>query len=139
MSSPEGPRPEGSAPPTRSRRWLVVGATLAGLGVAAGAFGAHGLKSMVTPVRLATFETGVRYHLVHALGLLVLESLARADPDLDLELPAWLLVLGVLLFSGSLYLLVLTDTPWLGAITPLGGTAWIIGWGVLAYRAGSAP
>jgi uncharacterized membrane protein YgdD (TMEM256/DUF423 family) len=120
-------------------RWLTLGAGLAALGVAAGAFGAHGLKTMVPPARLITFQTGVRYHLFHALGLMLLSALEATHPNLDVDLPGKLLAIGVLLFSGSLYLLVLTNTPWLGAITPLGGLALISGWGLLAYRSYSRP
>lgn len=118
------------------RTFLVLGAVLAALGVAAGAFGAHGLAGQVPAERLATFETGARYHLVHALALVLVGILAeRWAASRALRAAGWLLVAGVLIFSGSLYLLVLTDTPWLGAVTPLGGVAFIAGWLALAWAA----
>ena len=101
--------------------------------VAAGAFGAHGLADLVTPERLAVWETAACYHLIHALALLVLaafgERLGRAG-----RIAAAAFVIGTLVFSGSLYTLVLTDTAWLGMVTPLGGLALIAGW--LAVAAG---
>jgi len=107
--------------------------------VATGAFGAHGLRAWVTPERLAVWHTAVLYHLIHALGLLVLAALAPQLGGMvgSLALAAWCLLAGILLFSGSLYLLVLTDTPWLGAITPVGGVAFILGWLLLAWTAWS--
>ncbi|MCB9532162.1 MAG: DUF423 domain-containing protein [Myxococcales bacterium] len=112
------------------RRGLVVG--IAGLlgaaAVIAGAFGAHALRDHVTPARLASWETAVRYQMYHAVALLVLASGRRA-PRSGV---AGLWMLGTLLFSGSLYLLVATDTPSLGAVTPFGGVALIAGWLVVA-------
>ncbi|MEM6782840.1 MAG: DUF423 domain-containing protein [Bacteroidota bacterium] len=117
-----------------ARMMLTLGAVLGGLGVAAGAFGAHGLENVshVTPDRLAAFRTGVLYHMLHALtlfavGLLLLQGI-------DVRLAGWLFIAGIVVFSGSLYVLVLTDTPILGAITPIGGTIFLVGWGVLAWR-----
>ncbi len=113
---------------------LISGAVFAGLGVALGAFGAHALENMVTPNRLETFETGVRYQMYHAFALLILGALVL-QPSFSkapyVTLIAWLFIIGILIFSGSLYLLVLTDTAWLGAITPIGGVAFIAGWGML--------
>ena len=114
-------------------RLLRLGAALAAAGVALGAFGAHGLRSIVTPERLAVFETGVRYHVVHALAVIAAAWAAHAAPQA--AGPRWagaLFVLGVLLFSGSLYLLVLTGVTTWGAVTPLGGLAFIAGWIALA-------
>jgi uncharacterized membrane protein YgdD (TMEM256/DUF423 family) len=114
-------------------RLLRLGAGLAALGVALGAFGAHGLRSVVTPERLAVFETGVRYHLVHALGILAATWAAHAAPQATA--PRWagtLFAVGVLLFSGSLYLLVLTGVTAWGAVTPFGGVAFVAGWIALA-------
>lgn len=102
---------------------IRVVAVLGALAVAAGAFGAHALRDAVTPERLATWQTGASYHLVHAVVLLVLAS--RPAPR---RLPFALLATGVVLFSGSLYALVLLDAPRLGMITPLGGVAFIAGW-----------
>jgi uncharacterized membrane protein YgdD (TMEM256/DUF423 family) len=114
-------------------RLLRLGAILAGLGVALGAFGAHGLRSIVTPERLAVFETGVRYHLVHALAVLAAAGAAHVAPRA--AAPRWagaLFALGIVLFSGSLYLLVWTGVTTWGAVTPLGGVAFLAGWIALA-------
>src|SRR5215212_929078 len=112
---------------------LRLGAGLAALGVALGAFGAHGLRSLVTPDRLAVFETGVRYHLVHALAVLAAAGATYAAPQA--AGPRWagaLFTLGVVLFSGSLYLLVWTGVTTWGAVTPFGGVAFLAGWIALA-------
>lgn len=102
---------------------IRVAAVLGALAVAAGAFGAHGLRDMVTPERLDVWRTGALYHLVHAVVLLGIAS--RPAPRV---LPFALLTAGIVLFSGSLYLLVLLDAGWLGAVTPFGGVAFIAGW-----------
>ncbi len=105
-----------------------VAALLLATGVAAGAFGAHGLEGHVSADRLDTWHTGALYHLLHGVALLALASLSPS---------AWvsrLLLGGTLIFSGSLYLLVLTDTGWLGAITPVGGVLMIAGWALLAVQ-----
>lgn len=108
------------------RLLFALGAVSAGLAVAAGAFGAHGLRGRLSPEMLAVFETGARYQMYHALGMLVA---ARAgSPG-----AAWLFLAGTVLFSGSLYALSTTDLRWLGAITPLGGVCFIVGWLVLAW------
>lgn len=120
-------------------RWIVLGSLLMALGVIAGAFGAHGLRGRVTPRDLEVFETAVRYHLLHGLGLLLVGVLRRQLAEVDIELPARLLFGGTVVFSGSLYLLVLTGPRWLGAITPLGGTALILGWLLLAARVARTP
>ena len=104
---------------------------MAALAVMAGAFGAHGLKSQISPEMLVVYETGARYHLAHALGLLAVGLAADRHPSAILDMGGWLLVAGIVLFSGSLYALAITGNPALGMITPLGGTAWIIGWIVL--------
>lgn len=115
------------------RLFLILGAVVAGLGVALGAFGAHGLTDRVTPERLETFKMGVQYHLIHALALLVVSWAATQWPGWAVHASGYLFLVGIVLFSGSLYVLVLTDTSWLGAITPLGGVAFIVGWGLLAW------
>jgi len=103
-------------------------------GVALGAFGAHGLKARITPDFLAIYETGVRYHLVHGLALFVVAWLAGEDQTRSARLAGILFAVGILLFSGSLYLLALTGIRALGAITPLGGLAWIAAWTIVAVR-----
>ena len=108
---------------------------MAAIGVGLGAFGAHGLKARVSPEMLAVFETGVRYHLLHALGLLAVGWAAGRWPGSWTQAAGVLMILGILLFSGSLYLMVLTGARWLGAITPLGGVAFIVSWLLLAVAA----
>jgi uncharacterized membrane protein YgdD (TMEM256/DUF423 family) len=110
---------------------LAAGALLAGLGVALGAFGAHGLKAMLDPERLGWWQTGVQYQMWHGLALVAL----AAAPVERVKLPALLLGLGAIVFSFSLYAMALTDCRWLGAVTPLGGLAMIAGWALLAWRA----
>ena len=115
--------------------WFATGAALCGLGVVLGAFGAHGLRARVTPDMLAVFETGVRYHLIHALGLLAVAWAASRWPAAWVSAAGWLFVAGIVIFSGSLYLLVMTGTRWLGAVTPIGGLCLIAGWAVLTVGA----
>jgi uncharacterized membrane protein YgdD (TMEM256/DUF423 family) len=120
------------------RTFMLVGALAGFLGVTLGAFGAHGLRGRLTPEMLAVFETGVRYHLYHALALLLVAALAaRLDGRLILA-AGWLLTAGIVLFSGSLYLLALTGATILGAITPVGGVAFLLGWAALALAAALA-
>lgn len=121
---------------SRTGRALVVaGAVLAGLAVALGAFGAHGLPEGLPPERVATYETAARYHMYHALALVAAGLLALRRPSPVLRAAAAAFGLGLALFSGSLYLLVLTDTPALGLVAPFGGGALIAGWGLLAWAA----
>jgi len=118
-----------------SSGWLAIGAVAAGVGVGLGAFGAHGLKSRIEPQTLAVFETGVRYQLYHALALLAVAWVTSRSTSALPGAAGWAFLVGILLFSGSLYLLVFTGTKWLGAITPLGGVAFLLGWGLLAASA----
>ena len=115
---------------TFSRRVLATGAALALLAVVSGAFAAHGLKTMLDAHQLALFETAARYQMYHALALLVVGLLASARQFSRplLKLAAFAFILGIFLFCGSLYLLALSGITWLGAITPLGGTAFLAGW-----------
>ena len=122
-------------PKSADRAFAAFGAILAGMGVAAGAFGAHGLKGWLTPEMLAVFETGVRYHLIHALGLLAVAWAATRWASASIRAAGWLFVVGILLFSGSLYAMCLTGVRTLGAITPIGGVAFIAGWLCLAWGA----
>jgi uncharacterized membrane protein YgdD (TMEM256/DUF423 family) len=115
------------------RVFFVLGAVLAGMGVIAGAFGAHGLRGRLTPELLGVFETGVRYHLIHALGLLAVAWAMTRWPGAATSTAGWLFLAGILLFSGSLYGLSLSGLRWLGAITPIGGVAWVVGWLVLGW------
>lgn len=109
----------------------ISGAFVVGLG----AFGAHGLEPiLIQNGRLDTFETAVSYHFYHTLGLLGLGILALIKPEWKgLSLAAWGMFLGILIFSGSLYILSLSGITWLGAITPIGGVGFILGWLALAY------
>lgn len=112
---------------------LILGTLNAALAVICGAFGAHGLKARVDSVLLETWATASDYHLYHALALLLAGVLARQFGAAGIVTAGWILFAGMVVFSGSLYLLVLTGQRWLGAITPLGGTALIIGWLWLAW------
>ncbi len=117
------------------RLFFALGALSAGLAVALGAFGAHALKSRLAPEMLAVFETGVRYQMAHALALLAVAWACTRWPGTAVTASGWLFVAGTLLFSGSLYALSLSGVRWLGAITPLGGVAWLVGWACLAWAA----
>lgn len=108
--------------------WLITALVLLAFGVALGAFGAHGLKSRVSPDMLDTFHTAVRYHLLHSLGILLLIAIGMQLSFIPLAGPMWLLLIGIMLFSGSLYLMTFTGWRWLGMITPLGGVSFIAGW-----------
>lgn len=124
-------------PPAPHRGLWTAAAILGATGVIAGAFGAHALKAHLPPDKLASYLTGVRYQLVHAVVLL---AVALAAPQLGRRatVGGWLLASGTLLFSGSIYLLVLVGWRWLGPVTPLGGACMIAGWIALAI-AGPAP
>jgi uncharacterized membrane protein YgdD (TMEM256/DUF423 family) len=112
---------------------LATGAVLMALAVGFGAFGAHIVQGRLTPDRFAVYQTGVQYHFYHALGLLLLGLISFTIRDSKwLAWSGWCLLTGIIIFSGSLYILTLTDTPWLGAVTPLGGVAFILGWLLLA-------
>jgi uncharacterized membrane protein YgdD (TMEM256/DUF423 family) len=110
------------------RAFVLMGAISAGLGVAIGAFGAHGLRGRLDADMLAVFETGVRYQMYHALALLMLGWATVRWPGSALSGAGWCFVIGTVLFSGSLYALSVTGVRALGAITPLGGLAFIAGW-----------
>ena len=111
-----------------TRAFLTIASLLGAVGVALGAFGAHGLRNRVDGRMLEVWETAVRYHLVHALALLAVAWMASRWPSPSLSLAGWLLVVGVAVFSGSLYLMALTGVRWLGAVTPIGGLCFLIGW-----------
>lgn len=121
--------------PAMERTFLLLGALAAGLAVAAGAFGAHGLRARLTPELLAVFETGARYHMYHALGLLAVAWTASVRPGPATIAAGAFFVAGIVLFSGSLYALALSGIRWLGAITPLGGLCFLAGWVALAWAA----
>ncbi len=104
------------------------------LAVAIGAFGAHGLKSRVPNEDLIIFETGVRYQTYHSIALIILGLMIYTMPNLKLSIIGYFFTSGILLFSGSLYLLVLTNLRWFGAITPIGGLCFIFGWMLFAIK-----
>ncbi len=111
-----------------SKTIIMTASVLLALAVAIGAFGAHGLKSHLSDELLQTFKTGVEYHFYHALGLLLVGMLSLSMPSGWLNWSAILLTVGIILFSGSLYVLAITGIKWLGAITPFGGLSFIAGW-----------
>jgi uncharacterized membrane protein YgdD (TMEM256/DUF423 family) len=112
-------------------RWILVASIYGTTGVALGAFGAHALKARLAAEQLASWQTAVQYHLIHSAALLAL-ALFATHSGRQVQLPAWLFSLGIALFSGSIYLLVLTGQRWLGPLTPLGGLCLIAGWISLA-------
>ncbi len=114
------------------RRILIVGAIVALTGVAAGAFGAHGLRPILSEKMMTVFETGVRYHLIHALAMLVAGLGAQVFHVRSLMMAGWMFLVGIIIFSGSLYVLALSDMSALGILTPFGGLAFLTGWGFLA-------
>jgi uncharacterized membrane protein YgdD (TMEM256/DUF423 family) len=114
--------------------FLMLGALFAFLGVAAGAFGAHSLKAVLSPDLLDVFETAVRYQMYHAFALLIVGWATDQFPQASFTPAGWLFAIGIVLFSGSLYALAFTGLPLLGAFTPLGGVAFLVGWGWLAWQ-----
>ena len=118
-----------------ARLFAVLGACSGFLAVLAGAFGAHALRSRLTPALLVTFETGARYQMYHALALLAVAFVLTRAPSGPATWAGWCFVAGTVLFSGSLYALALTGTRGFGAITPLGGVAFLAGWICLALAA----
>jgi uncharacterized membrane protein YgdD (TMEM256/DUF423 family) len=120
---------------TPVRLFFVLGSVLAGLAVGLGAFGAHGLRATLSSDDLSTFEIGVRYQMYHALALIAVAWAASRWESTSIVVAGWAFVVGILIFSGSLYLLVITGPRWLGAITPIGGVALLVGWALLAWGA----
>ena len=113
---------------------LIIGSLFAAFSVLLGAFGAHGLKNRLSMEDLAIFETAVRYQMYHALGILLMGVASFYLTEKLVSIPAYFLILGIIIFSGSLFLLVFTNLRWFGAITPIGGLCLIIGWLLLAYN-----
>jgi len=110
--------------------WTAIAAVLLALAVAFGAFGAHGLRGRIDDYSMSIYERAVFYHFVHALGLLIISLIPRVPAAVG-----WLLIAGIVLFSGSLYLLAITGVRTLGAVTPFGGVAFIAAWALLAWSA----
>jgi uncharacterized membrane protein YgdD (TMEM256/DUF423 family) len=115
--------------------WVRLGSLFMFLGVALGAFGAHALRGRLSPEMLTVFETGVRYHFYHALALFAVAWLAETHPDSYVTAAGWAFVFGILVFSGSLYTLSISGVRWWGAITPIGGIAFLVGWLALVVAA----
>lgn len=120
------------------RLFFALGSLSALLGVALGAFAAHGLKERLAPDLLATFEVGVRYQMYHAFALIAVAWACTRWPGTAVNVSGWLFLAGTLLFSGSLYVLALTGLRWLGAVAPVGGLAFLAGWACLAWSAWSS-
>ena len=120
---------------TMERLFVAFGAVSAFIAVGAGAFGAHALKTRLAPDLLAVFEVAVRYQMYHALGLVACAWAVSKWPGALATSAGWLFVAGTIVFSGSLYALSLTGVRWLGAITPIGGAAFLAGWLCLAVTA----
>ncbi len=116
------------------RLFVVLGSVSALIAVALGAFGAHALRGRLSAEMLGVFEVGVRYHMYHALGLLAVAWAAARWPGSGVAAAGWLFLAGIVVFSGSLYLLSLTGQRWLGTVTPVGGLCFLAGWLVLAWR-----
>lgn len=110
------------------KTFLKIGAIFMALAVAFGAFGAHIVEEMLTPDRFDVYQTAVQYHFYHALGLMIVGAASFHISNKWMRWSGYSLLAGILIFSGSLYLLTLLDTGWLGAITPIGGVAFILGW-----------
>jgi len=112
---------------------IALGAILGFLAVLMGAFGAHALKAQIGTELLPVYQAAAQYHAIHALALIMVGILSKDYPGALMSVAAIAFLSGILLFSGSLYLLAITATRWLGAITPIGGIALLIGWGSLAW------
>ena len=117
------------------KTFLLLGAVAAFLAVILGAFGAHALRGRLSPEMLAVFQTGVQYHVYHALGLILVSAIMGRMSGWLIQTAGWCFVAGIVLFSGSLYLLAATGVTVLGAVTPIGGLAFLIGWACLAFAA----
>ncbi len=121
------------------RNFLLLGAILGFLGVAIGAFGAHGLRNRLSPEMLAVFEVGVRYHMYHVFAMLIVAAaIGHAGQARLLTIAGWSFFSGIVIFSGSLYALALTGTTTFGAITPIGGLGFLVGWACLAFFAAAS-
>ena len=117
------------------RTFLLLGAVAAFLAVTLGAFGAHGLRARLSPEMMAVFQTGVQYHMAHALALILVSAIMGRMAGWLIQTAGWLFVAGIVLFSGSLYALAISGVTILGAITPIGGLCFLIGWACLAFAA----
>ena len=119
---------------TLSQRFLILGTVFAGSAVAAGAFGAHALKGILDAPRLQAFDTAIRYQMYHAFALCIVSWAIDRYPEQRLEKAGWLFTIGILLFSGSLYVVSLAGIRWMGVVTPIGGLAFLVGWILFGWR-----
>ena len=115
--------------------WIVIGAIFAGLGVGFGAFGAHSLKERLSAENLNIFEVAARYQMYHSMALIAVGLLAVKIDNVAVLVAGCAFVIGIVLFSGSLYVMSITEARWLGMVTPFGGLAFLVGWGALAFAA----
>lgn len=113
--------------------WLMIGAIGAALAVSTGAFGAHILEPIVSESVFITYQKAVRYQMYHSIGLIIVALISSQTPTKAVNIAGWCLLIGMITFSGSLYLIVFTGFSWLGAITPIGGVLFVIGWISLAF------
>jgi uncharacterized membrane protein YgdD (TMEM256/DUF423 family) len=120
---------------SRDRLFFALGALFGGLAVVAGAFGAHALRDQLAPARLVQFELAVRYQMYHALALIAAGCAAQRWPASTANPAGWAFVIGILIFCGTVYALAFGSPRWFGAITPIGGLALIVGWGLLMFAA----
>ena len=121
------------------KTYIIIGALLSALGIALGAFGSHSLKTKLNPEELVIYDIATRYLMYHALGIISLGILAFNVPESVVEVPVILMLIGIVLFSGSLYLISIKGYTKLGVITPLGGTAFIVSWVLLAINIFKLP
>jgi uncharacterized membrane protein YgdD (TMEM256/DUF423 family) len=123
----------------KNKNWLVAALLLCGLAVMLGAFGAHGLKRLVSPLQIETFKTGVQYHFYHAFAIALAVIISQFHDSQQIRRVFWYFASGIVLFSGSLYAMTFAEAAgtegvrWLGAVTPIGGVLFIYGWSLLAY------
>ena len=121
------------------KTYIIIGALLSALGIALGAFGSHSLKTKLNPDELVVYDIATRYLMYHAIGIISLGILAFNVPESVVEVPVILMLIGIVLFSGSLYLISIKGYTKLGVITPLGGTAFIVSWVLLAINIFKLP
>ena len=117
-----------------ARLWLVIGSIFGLLSVSLGAFGAHGLQNVLDEYGHTIYDKAVRYQMFHTGAIMLVGVLQFLFPKQKFTLAGWAFTAGILIFSGSLYILSVTGIKWLGAITPIGGTAFLVGWGYLALK-----
>jgi uncharacterized membrane protein YgdD (TMEM256/DUF423 family) len=121
-----------------AKQWVMIGCISGFFAVALGAFGAHGLRDSLSERAMAIYQTAVHYHMIHALALIGLGLWAAQNSMMDTKLAGWAFTVGIIIFSGSLYALAVTDLKFLGAITPIGGVCFLTGWIAFAFLAWKA-